>query len=511
MSRNKMLYWAMCACILGCAVRLPAASYAEIDGLVLMEAEETDMDGDWQVKTAISGYTGSGYIEAGNSGTLQYPITFHHTGVYEFRWRVSAPHKTEHNDSYIRMTGPSVQIKSGGGSSCLNSGWAKVYGAGEDSWSWDSRNCDHSQKHVSFTIGQTGDYLFEIKQRSTQHKIDRIIMCDESRISLSEGKDLSRTPTYGDGYTPPPTPEAVSIDAVDFDSKGDFYVDGKYLAVDPLNDDDQKATATEAFGGVDGEYDITFYGVGEEDGESMYKLWIGGALVGEYQVPTTSEAFEEGDAFNHTWTGVTVNNGDEITVEATAHSNGDISEPGAPGGYAWSRGRWYQIDFIPAGSGGGTSDPTAMIEPAAGETIPLGATITLKGSGANLRWAYDANSDGLGEVPIGNGAEVQFEVPEDVSDPREITLILRGDNGTVERTCDLIEAATGLLSPAAAPAGVDAARGGIAVFTIDGRCVGRFDRPLPRGRMETMLSPGTYLVRDAAGATATRAILGAAR
>lgn len=489
---------AMVALVLTHAGRVDAATYAEHDGLVVMEAEAVPVDGDWRVKTEIDGYTGDGYIEAGNSGTLQYSITFHNTGTYQFQWRASAPHKTEHNDSFIRMTGPSVETRSGSGSPCYTGDWIKVYGAGGSSWSWDARNCDNTQKHVSFIIDQTGDYVFEIKQRSTQHKIDRIVMNDESRVSRNSARDLSQGETLSDGSTPPPPPESVTIEAVDFDNKGDFYVDdSKYLAIDPDNDDDKTGTATEPFNGNDGTYDITFYGVGEEDGESMYKLYINDVLVGEYQVPPTTEAFAEGPEFNMTWTGVAVNSGDIIKVVATAHSNGTVNESTSPGGYAWSRARWYRIDFDPAGSSGGTTEPTAIVEPAAGTGIPMGTTITLKGTGSNLRWSYDANSDGLSEISIGNGAEVQFDVPTDVRSPHEITIILRGDGGTVERIYDLVESSTAAGSAASRLSRRPGMSGGPAgIYTVNGRALGTAGRDGLESRPH---APGTFVVRRPSG------------
>jgi GNAT superfamily N-acetyltransferase len=49
------------------------------------------------------------------------------SGTYHFQWRSAAPHNTEHNDSFIRMTGPSLEIKSGGGSPCNTGDWLKVF------------------------------------------------------------------------------------------------------------------------------------------------------------------------------------------------------------------------------------------------------------------------------------------------------------------------------------------------------------------------------------------------
>ncbi len=75
-------------------------------------------------------------------------------------------------------------------------------------------------------------------------------------------------------------------------------------------------------------------------------------------------------------------------------------------------------------------------------TLVEGEEYLLTGTGSGLSWSYDANSDGEGEIAIGDGAEVSFVIPTGVSSPREITLILTGDDGKDEKTYDISTSST---------------------------------------------------------------------
>jgi hypothetical protein len=67
-----------------------------------------------------------------------------------------------------------------------------------------------------------------------------------------------------------------------------------------------------------------------------------------------------------------------------------------------------------------------------------GRTYTLEGEGDNLSWSYDANSDGLGSVPIGSGATADLAIPTDIKSPKTLTLTLEGDNGVVSREFQIV-------------------------------------------------------------------------
>jgi hypothetical protein len=125
-----------------------------------------------------------------------------------------------------------------------------------------------------------------------------------------------------------------------------------------------------------------------------------------------------------------------------------------------------------APGGGGGGDPTTILEPAAGEVLVMGSTITLKGEGTNLRWSYDANSDKLPSIDIDNGNEVSFTIPTGVEPPREITITCSGDNGTVERTYDLTNEGTAVSPSTKAAIARSGSRAALSYYGLDGRRLG---------------------------------------
>jgi hypothetical protein len=99
----------------------------------------------------------------------------------------------------------------------------------------------------------------------------------------------------------------------------------------------------------------------------------------------------------------------------------------------------YEVSFTVREVNTGT--PTELVAPAEGAELEEGAAITLSGNGDNLAWSYDANSDGLSRIDIGNGEQVDFTIPTGINPPREITIFVSGDNGEVSRTYQIVDAA----------------------------------------------------------------------
>ncbi|MBD3393102.1 MAG: hypothetical protein GF418_13355 [Chitinivibrionales bacterium] len=89
--------------------------------------------------------------------------------------------------------------------------------------------------------------------------------------------------------------------------------------------------------------------------------------------------------------------------------------------------------------GGGDLTPTVFVSPGEGSTLEMGTTVTLAGTGDNLMWSYDADSDGEGVVGIGSGAEVDFTVPDNITGPMLITIFLNGNGGEASRTFSVVE------------------------------------------------------------------------
>ncbi len=151
---------------------------------------------------------------------------------------------------------------------------------------------------------------------------------------------------------------AVTMNAIDF---GTISVSGfspaykdparNALAIDAAKFKDKFAAAKSTFNGKNGNYDIKITSLLETDGESTYRLKVGGKLIGQFKnVPTSTDYTK----YDYTFKGVDVNNGDAIQVEFSSHSNGKIPEKDA---FAFSRGRWTAISFDCTDGGGSNPSP----------------------------------------------------------------------------------------------------------------------------------------------------------
>ncbi|MCF2948839.1 hypothetical protein L0668_12030 [Paraglaciecola aquimarina] len=105
------------------------------------------------------------------------------------------------------------------------------------------------------------------------------------------------------------------------------------------------AKASSTFNGLTGEYDVTFTYVTEEDGEPLYRLLVNNQVVGLYRADYIQlDKNRDLKPNTHVWKGIRLTQGDTISVESAAHTNGRIPEHG---GTAWARGRWQQVEFTP--------------------------------------------------------------------------------------------------------------------------------------------------------------------
>ncbi|WP_298313472.1 carbohydrate-binding protein [uncultured Aquimarina sp.] len=130
------------------------------------------------------------------------------------------------------------------------------------------------------------------------------------------------------------------------------------LAINASQYKDKYAAAESTFNGEDGTYDIKLTTLTEIDGESTYKVSIGGAAIGEFTNPTTTTDYTQSGT---TFTGIQVKKGDRIRVEFNSHTNGTIPEGNST---AYSRGRWTALDFIctDGGNGGGGDGDCVALE-----------------------------------------------------------------------------------------------------------------------------------------------------
>ena len=170
------------------------------------------------------------------------------------------------------------------------------------------------------------------------------------------------------GQTTADESEAKVLSAIeDFQlaASGDFvtgYKDAvrKALAIDAAKHRDKYAAAELKYDGPAGKYDLVLTTLTETDGESSYRLLVGGSTIGKVQNPETAHDYQQ---VRHRFDGVALKSGDVIRVEFNSASNGKIPEGDA---FAFSRGRWQSVAILTPGgtwkSGGGDAGNTS--EPA---------------------------------------------------------------------------------------------------------------------------------------------------
>jgi hypothetical protein len=156
-----------------------------------------------------------------------------------------------------------------------------------------------------------------------------------------------------DAVPPPPvtpTPEgAIVLKAIqhfDIVSENGFvpaYKDQGHnaLAINPDDYKDKYAAAETTFTGKTGSYDITLTTLAETDGESTYKLMIGGKMLGEFTNPPTSEDYKP---TLKTWKNVSISKGAKIRIEFNSATNSRARQGSRK---AYARGRWRQLTLVP--------------------------------------------------------------------------------------------------------------------------------------------------------------------
>jgi hypothetical protein len=163
-------------------------------------------------------------------------------------------------------------------------------------------------------------------------------------------KDITEIRTVAVAVDEAPRSPYALIAVRDFESVqgGDFvpfYKDGgrRALAINAAQHKDKFSAARIVFAGETGTYDITLATLTETDGESTYRLRIGGKEIGTYTNPATEDDYQPA---GHTWRNVAVKKGDAIQVEFNSASNRKIPEGS---GFAYARGRWTRLSFVPTG------------------------------------------------------------------------------------------------------------------------------------------------------------------
>ena len=161
--------------------------FLESNGLVVIEAESMPVVGQWELRTEVANFKGTGYLHwtgpirlAPNAAVDRDAITYHfkieNAGNYEFRFRsyiAGGDSALDSNDSWVRFpTGENID-----GELELH-GWTKAFQNQFGQWSWGANTEDHvnggsSQLRQYFSAGE---HYMQISGRSTDHAVDRMIL-----------------------------------------------------------------------------------------------------------------------------------------------------------------------------------------------------------------------------------------------------------------------------------------------------------------------------------------------
>ncbi len=114
------------------------------------------------------------------------------------------------------------------------------------------------------------------------------------------------------------------------------------LAIDPIKHRDSAASAFVIYRESGGIKQVALQSYYEYDGESRYTLAINSDTVARFVNPAIPDKRREGNYMNLLGT-FNLTTGDTLWLHAQSHSNLKYPEEGAPGGFAWSRGRWSAL------------------------------------------------------------------------------------------------------------------------------------------------------------------------
>jgi hypothetical protein len=198
--------------------------YAEIDGLVVIDASSLSAPGSWQKASGIAGYTGNGYLfwtggqffNNASNGRINIKVLIRTPGVYRFDWRVrigAGNENTEHNDTWLRIQAddfygyrsngntyvhprPLCQTSAYGcpaGSS--TDGFFKIFGGNLSSWMWRAVTSDFNDHQIFARFDSPGIYTITIAARSSYHLIDRMIMYHTETVSQANAQNLQHPET----------------------------------------------------------------------------------------------------------------------------------------------------------------------------------------------------------------------------------------------------------------------------------------------------------------------------
>lgn len=288
----------------------------------------------------------------GKIAIVHYKAKFTNIGRY-YIWVRTYSTGTEDNGIHVGLNG--LWPKSG-----QRMQWCE----GKNKWTWESKQRT-LEEHcgipyaIYLDIEKPGVHTIQFSMREDGFTFDKFIFTKDKNYNPTNNTAVSKQTYLNKKAISPskPTtsyynsikklhPDNKYIAAQDFPTKGsNFYKNGKnWLAINP--EKFKNAETTTLFKFKSGCYDMIFVGVGENDGNSNFRIFINNRLIGEYEPPITDSLFQEGKNFNALWKRVKIKTEDKITVKAKVATDGN----------EWTRGRWAGIIFAPKGEGENLQD-----------------------------------------------------------------------------------------------------------------------------------------------------------
>ena len=282
----------------------------------------------------------------GEVGVVSYKVKFNSSGRY-YVWVRAFSTGSEDNGLHVGLNGKWPE-------NGRRMQWCK----GKNQWTW-SNNQRTKEVHcgiphqIYLDIEEEGVHTIQFSMREDGFEFDKFLLTkdinytpygNEQKVVLAKGKLPESFPEVQYSYfktIAKSLKENKTIAAQEFPIKNtNFYKHGKnWLAIHP--EKHKEAKTSTSFDFASGNYDIVFVGVGENDGQSTFSVFINDKKIGTYNPPVTKRLFVEGKPYNKTWENISAKKGDKITVVAKVGTDGN----------EFTRGRWAGIIFASVGKG----------------------------------------------------------------------------------------------------------------------------------------------------------------
>ncbi|WP_347841285.1 DUF5060 domain-containing protein [uncultured Draconibacterium sp.] len=291
---------------------------------------------------------------AGEMAILHYKVKINNPGRY-YVWVRAYSSGSEDNGIHVGINGTWPET-----------GQRMQWCEGKNNWRWESKqrteknHCGEAYK-IYLDIDEAGEHEIMFSMREDGFEFDRFLLTNEKEyipqgigpaVKIAAGKlpepylEVSENPVSKKSflYAVETAVKGVKlIRASAFPLEGtDFYSDknGQWLAVNP--EEHKKASSTVRYNGPEGNRDILFLAVGENDGNSTYTILVNDKEVGNFTAPPSKNSFEEGARYMGLFGNIALKKEDKITV---------VAEVGSNDGQEFSRGRWSGVAFAPVGQG----------------------------------------------------------------------------------------------------------------------------------------------------------------